>query len=256
MKTSQRGFGSADVRAGGESSDRRHAEGCVVLGDWCLTWYRRAPRTSFFSVGGMSSSGIRNCGLIEQQNHLCASIFPGILTHFSSRTPLWSRANSGRRDGRMATPPAEESCGTFSRAPLSVAAWSTLASPRRDGGSNRGEPTTSSVATSHPCAFADARCARESTNVDGTLRGNARGHVIRKFVAGSSAENGPPATPVAPAALEAARRGRCSFPSRALTASGRRDENASARYALVNRERAFGASIGVSRLGGSAAGLH
>ena len=33
-------------------------------------------------------------------------------------------------------------------------------------------------------------------------------------------------------------------------------ENASARYALVNRERAFGASIGVSRLGGSAAGLH
>ena len=33
-------------------------------------------------------------------------------------------------------------------------------------------------------------------------------------------------------------------------------ENVSARYALMNRERAFGVSIGVSRLGGSAAGLH
>ena len=142
---------------------------------------------------------------------------------FSSRTLLWSRANSGRRDGRMETPPAEESCGTFFHALLSDAAWSTLASPRRDGGSNRGEPTTSYVATSHPRAFADARCARESTDVDGTLGGNARGNVRRKFVSGSSAQNGPPATPDAPAALEAARRGRCSFPSRASTASGRRD---------------------------------
>ena len=94
--------------------------------------------------------------------------------------------------------------------------------------------------------------------MDGTLGRNARGNVLRKFVNGSSAENGTPATPDAPAALEAARRGRCSFPSRALTASGRRDftKNASARYALVNRERAFGASMGVSRLGGCAAGLH
>ena len=79
------------------------------------------------------------------------------------------------------------------------------------------------VATSHPCAFADARCARESTDVDGTLGGNARGNVIRKFVSGSSAENGPPATPEPPAASEAARRGRCSFPLRAFTASGRGD---------------------------------
>ena len=38
-----------------------------------------------------------------------------------------------------------------------------------------------------------------------------------------AARSGPPATPEAPAASEAARRGRCSFPSRALTASGRRD---------------------------------
>ena len=113
--------------------------------------------------------------------------------------------------------------GTLETVRSVAALVSASALALRGGSRRRMLPTTSYVATSHPRAFADARCARESTNVDGTLGGNARGIVLRKFVSGSSAENGTPATPDAPAALEAARRGRCSFPSRALTASGRRD---------------------------------
>ena len=87
----------------------------------------------------------------------------------------------------MKTPPAKQLRGTSLRALLSVAAWSTLASPRRDGGSNRGKPTTSSFDTSHPSGFADARCAREKKSADGSREESVRSPVRRKIVAGALA---------------------------------------------------------------------
>ena len=109
-------------------------------------------------------------------------------SHFSLRTPPSSRANSGRRAGRMKTPHAEELRGTSFRALFFVAAWSAFASPRRDGGSNREKPTTSFTATSHPSAFAVARCARESESADSTREKSARHLVRRKIVAGAVAK--------------------------------------------------------------------